>query len=194
MRCEIPTRTTILVMLLMSLHAGTEAAAQIVYEPPRVQHGGQNPYYYAGKNPAVHRAAAAPHVPGTAFGRGRGFAFASGDRTVDREPPRVFTDAIPGLNAADFGMTPDDAENESRARLATHYVKADLLRHAQRQGRSIIIPAHPQDTIVIQRTTPRPGKIIRWVFPRDLLDRELPNPKPNDTRAEKQHNTPRSIQ
>ena len=118
-------------LLLIVAASASAASAQVIYEPLVVQYGGQNPYYYAGNNPAVHEAAMFPSVPGATFGRIPGYAFVSPTRQVVERNVRVFTDSFGTLDARPWGLTPNQVVNEANARLPRYFSKRDLLANAQ---------------------------------------------------------------
>lgn len=143
-------RTVLMLAALFGLVA--PATAQVLYQPVRFQHGGQNPYFYAGDDALTHRLARGPVDGAGRFGRVDGFAFvAPGDlsrnRVVHAEAPRVYTDAIPHVNAHIYGYTANDVRNEAYARVPTYFRKADLLRASQRlpDGSRVVSPYAGRD-------------------------------------------------
>lgn len=147
-----------LAMILWSLLAGlalavlaADADGQVVYAPVRFQYDRQNPFYYAGADPAVFRAAAAPVGGAGRFGRVNGYQFAAAragrtdvHREVSRYRPQLYTDAIPGRNAFAFGLTVADVRNEANARAARHFVKRDARASA----------AAPTPVLIVWRSPP----------------------------------------
>jgi hypothetical protein len=148
---------------------------------------GGRAYYYGGTDPAVHDdAAALSLVPG--FGRTGGYAFQSGDidrhREVTTERARVYTDALPGQDARQFGFNAINAANEAYANSPTYFRKStDVVRMArvQADGSWVVpattVPARGSIEIrglgVVPRTPayvePKPLLII----PKRLLDKKL---------------------
>jgi hypothetical protein len=155
-------------------------SAQIIYEPVQYQYsaGGTN-YYYGGSDLRVHALAQELHSTSGSWGRVNGFAFVSGDawthREVDREPLRVFTDALPLRNAGDYGFTVNDARNEANANMPRYFVKRDLLAAAVAVDGTWVVPAQAEpikiyksNGVMIERpplSMPRPLMII----PKDAL-------------------------
>jgi hypothetical protein len=181
--------------VLVFLVCGSSAFAQVIFEPVRYQYqaGGQL-YYYGGTDPRVHRMAAEPVGPGGSWGRINGWDFAAGDIDRHREvaferPVRVFSDAVPGQNAAAVARyTATDAMNDAYASVPRFFRMRDLLAtgHVDESG-ALAVPSQPPTremyggaastgTIEIRpyvrararaRTAePRPILII----PKDLLD------------------------
>src|SRR5687767_9990636 len=109
-----------LVVACVALTASA-ASAQVIYEPVVTQYGGQNPYYYAGNDPAVHEAAKFPSAPGAIWGRVPGYAFVSPRRQVVERNYRVYTDAFGTVNARPWGLTPNQVVNEANARLPRYF-------------------------------------------------------------------------
>lgn len=102
------------------------SSAQVVYEPVRIQYGDGQPYYYAGRDPRIHDAAAFPYAPGTAWGRFGGFAFVNDRRAVTQQFARTFTDAFGPRDARPFGFTINDVANEAAARVPRYFTKAPV--------------------------------------------------------------------
>lgn len=165
------------------------AMAQIVYEPVTVQHGGQNTYYYAGSDSAIHEAARFPSAPGTGWGRTNGYAFVSKHRAVVERTPRIFTDAFGSFDARVYGMTVDDVVNEANARLPRYFRKGELLMSAKvRDGARIVSPYGPESmkkgTILIRPSQIRPSRIQPsspplfrrgpvFVVPKGMMDQKV---------------------
>ena len=175
-------------LLLIVVSSSSAASAQVIYSPVQYQHfAGGRAYYYGGTDPLVHEnVATLSLVPG--YGRTDGYAFQSGDlarhREVTTERARVYTDAIPGQEAGQFGFTPKDAANEAYANSPTYFRKStDVVRMArvQADGSWVVpattVPARGSIEVrglgVIPRTPtytePRPLLII----PKRLLDKKL---------------------
>lgn len=136
--------------------------AQVIYEPVRSQYGTENrKFYYGGTAPEVIRA-------GAYFGL----------KPLANEPLRVYTDLLPGHNAARYGFTPDDARNEAYNAIPRYFRKTDLLRSAVQVDRSSVVPAIPpqRGTIEIRpyvAPVPRvPDAVI--IIPKSILDKPLP--------------------
>ena len=94
--------------------AAMQASGQTIYAPQQIQYGVQTPegyrtFYYAGNDPYV-------------FYRGAYF----GPRTVENEPPRVYLDRFPNVNAARYGYSVDDVRNEANAFLPRYYSKRPI--------------------------------------------------------------------
>jgi hypothetical protein len=165
-------------MLVVLAGLAGQSFAQTIYEPVTVQHGGQNPYYYAGSDPAIHEAAKFPGAPGATWGRVNGYAFVSPTRKVVERRVRVFTDAFGTVNAAPYGLTPNQVVNEANARLPKYFRKSDLLAHAEvRQGVRVIAPtapsAAPRGTIEIRPAPPHHFRGRVFVFPRSMLGKKV---------------------
>ena len=175
-------------LLLMLVGSATAASAQVIYTPVQYQFSvGGRLYYYGGTDPSVHTDfAALSSVPG--YGRTDGYAFHSGDldrhREVVTERAPIFTDAMPGQDARQFGFTPQNAANEALANSPTYFRKADVVRMArvQTDGSWVVpsnnVPARGSIEIrgvgVVNRapavyTEPKPILII----PKRLLDKKL---------------------
>lgn len=174
-------------LLLMLVASSSAASAQIIYTPVQYQFfAGGRAYYYGGTDPAVHEAfTALSLVPG--YGRTGGYAFQSGDldrhREVTTERAPIFTDAIPGQDARQFGFTPQNAANEALANSPTYFRKSDVIRMARVQpDGSWVVPANTvpaRGPIEIRGvgllprtpayTEPKPILII----PKRLLDKKL---------------------
>ncbi|HEY0007821.1 MAG TPA: hypothetical protein VGB55_03770 [Tepidisphaeraceae bacterium] len=94
--------------VLVLLSAST-AYSQTIYPPVQFQYFSENQtFYYGGDDPVILR---------------RGAYF--GLRPLENEPTRIYTDALPNVNAANYGFTIDDARNEAYAALPRYYRKAD---------------------------------------------------------------------
>jgi hypothetical protein len=178
--------------LLLIVLSSSPASAQIIYTPVQYQYfSGGRPYYYGGTDPGVHQdVARLSLVPN--YGRTNGYAFQSGDidrhREVSTERARVYTDALPGEDARQFGFTPNDAANEALANSPCYFRKADVIRYARVQpDGSWVVPANTvpargsieiRGVGVVPRTPvytePKPILII----PKRLLDKKLwPDPQ-----------------
>ena len=174
--------------LLLMLVGSSAASAQVIYTPVQYQFfSGGRAYYYGGTDPAVHEnVRALSSVPG--YGRTDGCAFQSGDlnrhREVVTERAMIYTDAMPGQDARQFGFTPQNAANEALANSPTYFRKADVVRMARVQpdGSWVVpsnnVPARGSIDIrgvgVVTRTPavytePKPILII----PKRLLDKKL---------------------
>jgi hypothetical protein len=176
------------VVCLALLAIVSSASAQVIYQPLQYQYSaGGTSYYYGGSDPRVHELAAEIHSDSPSFGRTGGFAFVSGDawvhREVDREPMRVYTDALPLRNAGDFGFTPNDARNEAYNSMPRYFVKRDLLHAAMLVNGTWVVPAaarpihvYKSNGMAIDRSheaMPRPLMII----PREMLTPPAPSDK-----------------
>jgi hypothetical protein len=138
-------RTPILTAALLVLGYAHALPAQVIYTPVQYQYGDQNRFYYGGSDPAVFARAAALNDPGTSWGRVNGFDFASADvrvhREVDDQPPRVYSDAVPGWDAAVFGFTATDAANAANASVPRYLRKAGVIAAARAAHGLLIVPA-----------------------------------------------------
>jgi len=166
----------------------SSASAQIIYTPVQYQYtAGGTMYYYGGSDPRVHQVAQELHSTSGTWGRTHGFAFVSGDvrvhREVDFEPARIFTDALPLRNAADFGFTINDARNEAYANMPRYFVKRDILNAAVRIDGAWVVSAQAEpiriyksNGTLIERapaSMPRPLMII----PKDMLQKSQSSDK-----------------
>lgn len=189
-------RALLSAVLLTLLVMTSAAAAQVIYEPVQYQYSaGGRTYYYGGADPFIHRRAASQsYVSG--YGRTNGWAFHSATidthREVSTEPQRIFSDAMPTLDARFHGYTADDARNEAYQNATRYFRKADLPRTAVRQqDGSWVVPAQlaPAGSIVIRPYVPvksdrpmiddakpkaEPKPIL--IIPKRLLDKPLWGP------------------
>jgi hypothetical protein len=182
-------RAMLFVAVAGSMISAGSAGAQVMYEPVQYQYGGQQHYYYGGSDPAMHARAAGPSCGN--WGRVNGFAFASGDvmrhREVSYERLRVYCDAYPLANAANYGMTPDDARNEAYRGTALYFCKGDLLGDGVVKEGTIAVPAQagtrPRGTIEVRpyrmdrpTTQPAPatGPNPILIIPKQMLEKHLP--------------------
>lgn len=193
-------RAILLVVAASASVAASSASAQVIYEPVVVQYGGQNPYYYAGRDPYIHEAARFPHVEGATFGRVPGYAFVSPRRQVVERNARIFTDSFSTLDARPWGMTIDDVVNEANARLPRYFTKRDLLASAQTRmtPRGLECTVAPDAPRVTDRVQPRGTMSIRpsvprmyqgrgrgplFSIPREMMDRKVKEFVPAGSRA-----------
>ncbi len=166
---------------LAALSLAAAANAQVIYEPVTIQHGGQNAYYYAGRDPHIHEAAKFPSAPGTSWGRTGGYAFVSARRAVVERTARIFTDSLGSFDARVYGMTVDDVVNEANARVPRFFNKGDLINSgtAERDGTVTVSPYAPtpqieKGTIIIRPSQPplfRRGPVL--VIPKSMMDRKV---------------------
>lgn len=161
------------------------AFGQVFYQPVQSQFRtgtGDGYYYYGGTDLRTHIAArsACPqygyannlhHFDG-------GNSFGQPSPMYDRTP--VYTDCMPGRDAARFGYTAADAENEARANAARYFRKADELAAAIRliDGARIVPPTPVQVyvTPVAAAQSKLPGEASRGqiiIIPKKYLDRPL---------------------
>jgi hypothetical protein len=145
-------------------------SAQVIYEPANVQFGsGDGVFYYGGTDAHTVRMG---HLTSA---RQRIFS------PIDNQPLRVYSDLLPGINAATYGFDVADARNELNANIPNHFRKSELMRDARRDAGITIIPQRPLDemtrgSIVIRpyvvpvRKTYRPVLVI----PKSILKRPLP--------------------
>jgi len=152
------------------LLAASTASAQIIYEPVQYQYDG---YYYGGSDPAIfakaHRDSFAQYI-------------ATLHRPVSNTPLRVYSDCFLWANAAIYGLTPNDAQNQAYDSIPRYFRKADLLFSAVWIDGALIVPARaatyprieikpfyrrPSPPSTQPTTTPKPLLII----PRDALER-----------------------
>lgn len=153
----------VLLVLVALMVVASSSDAQVIYEPVQSQYGTENQkLYYGGSSAQVLRA-------------GRYF----GLRPLANEPLRVYTDRLPGHNAALYGHTPDDARNDAYNSLPRYFRKRDLLESAVVEGNAAVVPARaPQRGVIEIRPYVRPLRrsidpVI--VIPKSILDMPLPN-------------------
>lgn len=108
------------------------ASAQVIFAPVQYQYGPHPTFYYGGSNPRVFERMAQAGALEYGNARTGWYEGVSGvgiitPRLTSHPPFRVFTDAIPYVNAALYGYTPADARNEANANVPRYFVKADLV-------------------------------------------------------------------
>lgn len=168
---------------LLVLCLGLPASAAIVYEPVQYQYkSGNKTYYYGGADPAMHRFANRWVDP-------RINRDAEGQRSD--KPIYVYTDSLPRLNGALFGLRPVDAMNEAYRNMPRYFRKADSLRSARRdETGTIVVPAQPpmgSGTIIIKpwvapRSLREPRPLI--IIPKDQMNLDAPlTPAVNDRKS-----------
>lgn len=144
--------------------------AQVIYEPASVQFGsGEQTFYYGGTDAATVR---------------MGYLTSARQRIfspIDNQPLRVYSDLLPGINAATFGFDVSDARNELNANIPNHFRKSELTRSAHNEAGMTIVPQRPlidapPGTVVIKPYHPPVRKTYRpvIVIPKPLLQKPLP--------------------
>jgi hypothetical protein len=160
------------VTLLLVL--ASSASAQVIYAPVQYQYTNGMTYYYGGTDPSMNhyiehvkcRHGYPSEITGMQYNSLRKTLGDVGERKY------VFTDCLPYRNAAVYGYTAVDAQNEANANVARYYTKADLMAAAVPAGDgTLVVPAHglPNDTMMhrgasngatTQPSEPRPRAII----------------------------------
>jgi hypothetical protein len=169
--------------VLVVISISSAAFGQVLYLPVQSQFRtgrGDATYYYGGTDARVHAAARYTCQP---YGYSNNLHRFDGGNSFGQPSPlydrtQVFTDCIPFQDAAHFGYTAADAENEARANAATYFRKADLLAGAiPMLDGSLVVPPTPTPVYVAPvnvhgaSTVPAHGQII--IIPKRLLDRPL---------------------
>jgi hypothetical protein len=106
------------------------AFGQTYYLPQQYQYGTENSFYYAGSNPAVFAAEA-----GLA-------SLPNRERFAAYRGTRIYSDAIPTLNAAVYGFTTADVANASNRQQPTYFSMRQLREAAVvMQDGTRVVPA-----------------------------------------------------
>jgi hypothetical protein len=174
--------------MMISMFLATSAFAQTIYAPVQTQFDG---YYAPFDTAAIRRAARHPEGLGATWGRRDGFAFVGPHRVVHQRKPRVFLPGHCGIEVGHLGYTPNDVHNAAMAQVPTYFRKADLLASAVEVDGHREVPAHAPmrtGTVVVPRggvfIRPVKAKSVRpvFVFPKQLLNRQLHEPPTADVR------------
>jgi hypothetical protein len=153
--------------------------AQTIYAPVQYQYGqGEHLYYYGGSNPAVfdlaERQSRLDELSDHRYTSER-YNDAYLHHRLIGQLDRVYSDAVPYLNARVFGYLQVDAANEANANVPLYFRKADLLRTAVRQPdgtRVVSAQAHP---VMVDRSEDR-AETRPTVRPRAIII--IPKSKP----------------
>jgi len=175
--------------VVLLLAAASSARAQVIYQPLQYQYGMGDgvAYYYGGNRPATHeyveRVKCHDGFPsGVTGSHYNGMRGVLGQTT---EKCYVFTDCIHG-NAAVYGYTAVDAQNEMMSNLPLYYTKRDLLLSAvpAADGNGLLVPAmgRPAGEMVhvtgpagaaTQPSEPKPRAII--IIPKSGAPKHAPS-------------------
>ena len=127
------------------LVVASSASAQVIYQPVQYQHGNGMTYYYGGSDPSMNhyiehvkcRNGYPSDITGNHYNNLRHTLGQIGEQTY------VFSDCMPYRNAAVYGYTANDAQNEANANVATYYTGRDLVDAAVPAGDgTLVVPAH----------------------------------------------------
>jgi hypothetical protein len=149
--------------------ASAPLSAQVIYEPASVQFGsGEQTFYYGGTDAGTVRMG---HLTSA---RQRVFS------PIDNQPLRVYTDLLPGINAATFGFDVSDARNELNANIPNHFRKSELVESARDESGILIVPQRPlvdapRGAVMIKPYHPPARKAYSpvIVIPKPLLKKPL---------------------
>jgi hypothetical protein len=164
------------VMGMMIVSSASLIQAQTIYAPVQYQYGqGEHRYYYGGSDPAVidlaERQRRVDELSDHRYTSER-YNDAYLHHRLIGQLDRVYSDAVPYLNARVFGYLPVDAANDANANVPLYFRKADLLAAAVAQPDGTrVVPAHARPVVTVDRsetaakpTAVRPRAII--IIPR----------------------------
>lgn len=168
---------SLLLGLFIASAAPRVAFSQIIYQPVQYQYDG---FYYGGDNPAIFARAMRDSCA---------LYLAMLHRPLSSPPPRVYTDCLPWVDAALYGMTPNDAQNQAYQSIPRHFRKADLLDSAVWVDGALVVPARAPVAGRIEikpyrrryhsppATQPAGEPRPLLIIPRDALERPIPRPQ-----------------
>jgi hypothetical protein len=142
------------VVFALVLSLSSASFAQIIFQPVRYEYGNRMKFYYGGSDPVVvDRALSVEYRNRRVYGERGG-------------PMRVYSDAIPGWNAALFGFTPDDARNEANNNVPRVFRMRDLVAAGALQNDgSIVVPAHARPSYPVERIVIMPSRRVAPTAP-----------------------------
>jgi hypothetical protein len=169
---------SIAAVVVLMVASSSVVNAQTIYAPVQYQYGTENNrYYYGGSNPAVfalaERQRGVDMLGDHPFTSER-YTDAYQHRRLIGQIDRVYSDAVPYMNARVFGYLRVDAANDANANVPRYFRKADLLRASVElsDGSRIVLPQaqpvpfdrNPLRIRVIGGATTKPKAII--IIPR----------------------------